>query len=187
MSPRENALWLILGALAFLGGLFAAAHADVMPPWVITGILAVETRSYLADGQVVYVDQRTGAAGELSAFQITKAAFDLVRHRGERFSRLRVDQAKAMDVARRILWHDYRVTGSWFDAVAGWIVHLAGAPGKALERRHGTASAARRIVYASDPSFDRPLYFYRIDNDFVMREIEECAERERAAQVTPAS
>lgn len=62
MSEREESMnvWLIIGAsLVFAGLVGFKACADDMPHWVLKGILAVETRSYLADGQVVYVNQRT--------------------------------------------------------------------------------------------------------------------------------
>jgi hypothetical protein len=43
---------------------------------------------------------------------------------------------------------------------AGWVTHLAGEEGKALERRHGHAGAATLIYLASDPAIERIPNFY---------------------------
>ena len=43
---------------------------------------------------------------------------------------------------------------------AGWVVTLAGEPGKALETRIGTPAAAALIYLASDPKLERSPDFY---------------------------
>lgn len=96
------------------------AYADV-PDWVLRGILWTETHSYyLDDGSIRYVDKRRGSAGERSAFQITKAAFNMVKRRGEQFWRVEVDQGFAEDIASRYLELLYRRHGEWMKAVASY-------------------------------------------------------------------
>lgn len=49
---------------------------------------------------------------------------------------------------------------------AGWVVTLAGAPGKELEERFGTALAAMKIYDASDPDFKiNPCRFFDENED----------------------
>ena len=54
-------------------------------------------------------------------------------------------------------WHTCNTT----HCRGGWVVHLAGEPGYALERFHNTALAAQMIYDASDPtqSFNPSRFF----------------------------
>lgn len=107
---------LIIMLIVTLTSLLRAVE---VPQWVMSGILRTETRSYYEGEQIIYVDRRVGAAGELSAFQITKIAWKQVRRRGESFSTLRSDQRYAEQVATRYLcWlYDNSARGNWERAV----------------------------------------------------------------------
>jgi hypothetical protein len=98
MSLRHFAL--VLAAL--LPSVLPAAE---VPRWVLAGILHIESRSYFTTTGIVYVDQRTGAAGELGPFQMTRDAFDLVARTGEEFERLKRDTFSDRD------W--FIATGRW--------------------------------------------------------------------------
>jgi hypothetical protein len=100
------------------------AATDEVPYWVLVGIMAQESRSYYAtDAQgnetIVYVDRRTGAAGELSAFQITRIAWEQVRRPGDRFGDLARDQVYAERIAMDyLLWlYNGAAHRSWPHAV----------------------------------------------------------------------
>lgn len=124
-------------ALLLLGVLHAA---DDMPFWVLPGILATETHSYYrTDGSICYVDRRTGAAGELSCFQITPQAFREIARGGETFGRIATDTAFAEALARRYLqWiYDKKANGDWLRAVGMYNA------GFGTDRR----SINRRIAY----------------------------------------
>ena len=100
---------IMLCLLALATGLQAAVKETEVPYWVLTGILSVETKSsYSREGgteHIVYRDQRVGAAGELSAFQITVQAWQQVRHHGDHFQDLATDQVYAERVAMDyLLW-----------------------------------------------------------------------------------
>ncbi len=56
-----------------------------------------------------------------------------------------VCQPKALDMGK---WHSCNTT----HCRAGWVIHLAGEAGYALERFHDTALAAQLIYKASDPA-----------------------------------
>lgn len=94
---------------------------DSVPVWVLSGIMAQETRSYYAiDGDtIVYVDKRVGQAGELSAFQIKRIAWQQVAGPGEQFSRLATDQAYAQLIAiKYLIWlYDHSAKRSWPHAI----------------------------------------------------------------------
>jgi len=62
---------------------------------------------------------------------------------------------------------------------AGWVVELAGEPGKDLERRIGTPAAASLIYLASDPNIDRMPNFY-CGNDEALADMKRMAEAEAA-------
>jgi hypothetical protein len=66
-------------------------------------------------------------------------------------------------------WHTCETT----HCRAGWIVHLAGEKGKALEAATSTAHAARAIYRASDPGCRAP-HFYA-SNERAMEDIKKCA------------
>ncbi len=76
-------------------------------------------------------------------------------------------------------WHTCETT----HCRAGWVVHLAGEAGKALEAFHDTPLAARLIYKASSPinvTFPR---FYET-NEVALADMKRCAEEEAA--LTPA-
>ena len=63
---------------------------------------------------------------------------------------------------------------------AGWVVTLAGEPGKKLEDQIGTPAAAYCIYRESDPTIKSMPDFY-CDDEAAMKDILDCAEREREA------
>lgn len=63
---------------------------------------------------------------------------------------------------------------------AGWVVHLAGAEGKALESATSTLFAAMQICHKSSPIKVSPPRFYE-KNEKAMKDIERCAAEEIAA------
>ena len=62
---------------------------------------------------------------------------------------------------------------------AGWVTHLAGEEGKALEERIGTPAAASLIYLASDPTLDRFPDFYCSNAD-ALEDMKRLAELEAA-------
>lgn len=115
-----------LRSFAFALAVLSAPAEEGMPSWVLPGILAVESRSRYADGEIVYVDRRVGAAGELGPFQITPAAFREVARPGEAFRRLRYSPALGEAIATRLLERHYAATGSWVEAVIRYHVGAHG-------------------------------------------------------------
>jgi len=116
--------YLIITALLTLcAALPAAVKETEVPYWVLAGILAQETRSRyeVVNGveRIVYVDRRVGAAGELSAFQITRIAWKQVAGPGERFEDLATNQVYAERVAMNyLLWlYNGPAKQSWPHAV----------------------------------------------------------------------
>ena len=98
----------------------AAAAADEIPYWVLDGIMRQETKSHYVQGPngeetINYVDRRVGAAGELSAFQIKRCAWEQVKRPGDRFEDLATDQAYAERVAMDyLLWlYHHAAHKSW--------------------------------------------------------------------------
>jgi hypothetical protein len=76
-------------------------------------------------------------------------------------------------------WHVCDTTQSR----AGWVVHLAGAGGRALEWMMGTPAAAAMIYMASDPNLEKVPDFY-CSNEEALADMKRLAESEAAA-VTP--
>ena len=68
-------------------------------------------------------------------------------------------------------WHSCETTHCW----AGWITHLAGMPGKALEGQTSTEFAAMVIFHNSTGENINPGYFY-LSNDEAMAKIKELAQ-----------
>ena len=66
---------------------------------------------------------------------------------------------------------------------AGWVVHLAGDGGRALEWMMGTPAAAAMIYMASDPTLEKVPDFY-CSNEEALADMKRLAEAEAAA-VTP--
>ena len=69
-------------------------------------------------------------------------------------------------------WHKCDTTHCW----AGWIVHLAGEAGKALEEETSTPFAAMQIFKKSNGYSINPSWFY-LSNETAMKKIKELAER----------
>jgi hypothetical protein len=78
---------------------------------------------------------------------------------------------QALDMAR---WHTCGTT----HCRAGWVVHLAGDAGYALERFHNTALAAQLIYKASNPALPvNPSRFYET-NDHALADMQRMADLE---------
>ena len=60
---------------------------------------------------------------------------------------------------------------------AGWIVHLAGEKGYALEKATNSVFAALQISKASSPILISPVRFFET-NEVAMADIKRCAEEE---------
>jgi len=73
-------------------------------------------------------------------------------------------------------WHTCETT----HCRAGWVVTLAGAEGKALEKETNTEFAAMMIYKESSPIRVSPVRFYE-SNETAMSDITRCAELERLA------
>ena len=68
---------------------------------------------------------------------------------------------------------------------AGWVIHLAGDAGRALEWAMGTPAAAAVIYMASDPELERVPDFYCSDDE-ALEDMKRLAEAEAAkAEATP--
>ena len=61
----------------------------------------------------------------------------------------------------------------------GWVVHLAGDAGYALERFHNTALAAQ-LIYRESGYLINPGDFFNMDNDAVLADMKRLAESESA-------
>ncbi|KMO32503.1 hypothetical protein VQ02_23435, partial [Methylobacterium variabile] len=86
-------------------------------------------------------------------------------------------QTGALDMST---WHRCGTT----HCRAGWVVHLAGEPGYALERFHGTALAAQLIYRESNPAMPvAPTRFYET-NDQALADMRAMADRERTEATT---
>jgi hypothetical protein len=96
-----------------------------IPAWVLPGILREESSSrYTSTGAIDYVNRADGADGEVGPFQMTPAAFDMVKRSGERFDDLRTNLPFAEDCCRRylrLLYADF-AERDWFIAVGRWNV-----------------------------------------------------------------
>src|SRR5260370_174481 len=99
----------------------AVTSPEPMPEWVLRGILFTETRSwYNDDGSIHYTDKRRGKDGEISAFQITRHAFNQVRTRGESFWPAETDQRFAKQMVIRSLRWLYRREPNWNKVVESY-------------------------------------------------------------------
>ncbi len=67
-------------------------------------------------------------------------------------------------------WHACDTTHCW----AGWIVHIAGDDGKALEDKTSTPFAAMMIYKKSNGKSINPAWFY-LSNEEAMEKIKEVA------------
>lgn len=98
------------------------AEESRIPAWVMTGIMYVETQSYIRKGttdDIVYVDRRRGSSGERGPYQITLDAFNDVKHSGEYFFQVEIDTKFATEITLRYLrWIDKNYShGDWNKAV----------------------------------------------------------------------
>ena len=76
-------------------------------------------------------------------------------------------------------WHEQKSCGTTH-CRAGWVVHLAGEAGYALERFHNTALAAQLIYDASDPTFlISPVRFFE-NKELALEDMRKLAEAEAA-------
>lgn len=64
---------------------------------------------------------------------------------------------------------------------AGWVTHLAGDAGRALEQFHNTELAAMLIYRESSPIKVEPWKFYQTSDD-AMADMKRCAEEEASAR-----
>ncbi len=87
-----------------------------------------------------------------------------------------LEAASAPEALRMETWHTCNTT----HCRAGWVVHLAGEAGYALERFHNTALAAQLIYRASNPSLPvSPTRFYET-NEEALADMRRMAEAEAA-------
>ena len=89
-----------------------------------------------------------------------------------------VSEPLALDMGS---WHSCETT----HCRAGWVTHLAGAGGRALEYALGTSAAAALIYMASDPKLERIPDFY-CGNSEALEDMRRLAEVEAAASANPA-
>jgi hypothetical protein len=71
-------------------------------------------------------------------------------------------------------WHSCDTT----HCRAGWVVHLAGDKGYALEKKTSTLFAAQQIYHASSEIRVSPPRFYE-SNKIALADIQRCAELEK--------
>lgn len=82
-------LHLMVTGTLLIASMLPVSALEYPPDWVIRGILHVESRSFVdGNGHIQYVDKRVGKHGERGCFQMTQAAFDMVKQPGERFKDL---------------------------------------------------------------------------------------------------
>lgn len=115
-----------------------------VPAWIMRGILARETRSYYAaDGSIVYVDRRIGAAGERGPWQMRRCAFAQVGLLNLRAEATR-DPVCAEFCATVFLRWCYAQTGSWRQAIAVYHTGLDGDPADGLTYYRAVEAAGQR-------------------------------------------
>lgn len=78
----------------------------------------------------------------------------------------------ALDMSK---WHTCKTT----HCRAGWVVQLAGEPGRALEDKTSTLFAAMQIYKASSPIRVAPPRFFET-NEQAMADLQRCAAAEQA-------
>jgi hypothetical protein len=99
--------------------LASAAYAVEVPPWIVKGILYTETRSYIKNGQIVYVDTRVGRHVERGPLQMRKVALQTVEP-GASVRRLQTDTQFAKACAEKYLsWlYEGPANNNWLRAIA---------------------------------------------------------------------
>lgn len=85
-----------------------------VPRWTLLGILKVETRSYVKDGVIVYVDQRRGTDDERGATQIKPSTAKWLKRS---VSLIECDPEYAVESSAIYLLWLYDKFGSWDKAV----------------------------------------------------------------------
>ena len=105
--------------LLTLLSLAAAAYSVEVPQWITAGILYVETRSYIHNGQIVYVDTRVGKHGEHGPMQMGKTALRTVAPKAS-LRRLQTDTQFAKACAEKYLSWLYAgpANNNWLRAIA---------------------------------------------------------------------
>lgn len=92
-----------------------------VPDWIRIGIIRVESSSYWTDdGKIRYVDKRRGKHGELGVAQMTRAAFNQIKRKGEQFWMLESDRYFAEECMQRYLLWLYARTKNWDRAVEAY-------------------------------------------------------------------
>lgn len=86
------------------------------------------------------------------------------------------EAASAPDALYMYEWHTCDTT----HCRAGWVVHLAGEAGYALEHRFGTSAAALLIYRASDPETAIFPWMFLVHEEDALADMRACAEREAA-------
>jgi len=93
----------------------------------------------------------------------------------------RVFEAASKDGALNMrVWHKGGNFCGTTHCRAGWVTHLAGEGGRALEFAFGTPAAAAMIYLASDPSLEKVPDFY-CDNQTALKDMKRLAEAEVSA------
>jgi hypothetical protein len=88
-----------------------------------------------------------------------------------------IEAVEKPDALNMKTWHSCDTT----HCRAGWVVHLAGEKGRALEEASSTQFAAMQIYHASSKINVSPVRFFET-NEVAMADIVRCAAEEKAAQ-----
>lgn len=104
--------------LMMLGTMLHAVEVpkQLVPDWVLIGILKTETRSYYDDNFILhYIDKRRGSSGERGPFQMTRRAFKQIARKGDQFWRIETDTHYAEEMAiRYLMWlNEHYGEGDW--------------------------------------------------------------------------
>jgi hypothetical protein len=91
-----------------------------------------------------------------------------------------VEQPDALDMRD---WHTCDTT----HCRAGWVVHLAGKPGRELESKTSTLFAAMQIYHKSSPDINVSHVRFFDPNERAMADIKRCAELETAREAIDAA
>jgi hypothetical protein len=122
----------------------SSAYAVEVPSWIVKGILYTETRSYIKNGQIVYVDTRVGKHGERGPLQMRKAALQTVAP-GASVRRLQTDPKFAKECAEKyLIWlYEGPAENNWLRAIA---MYNAGPSCKAITRYVRRVQAAAGVI-----------------------------------------
>lgn len=92
---------------------------EVVPNWILSGILRVETKSYYRGDTVIWVNRARGSHGERGCFQMLESTFNEIRGTGEHFRDLD-DSVFAEYKAIQYLRILYKRHGSWSKAIIAY-------------------------------------------------------------------